>query len=83
MNVHKTRYEFAKDTHNILEDCEFKQAIPWRLSSVYFNRDIDGWPTPTLGNKYTVSLFKGSESKDFKYTGYLNTTLIDKKKNIS
>lgn len=83
MNVHKTRYEFAKDTHNILEDCEFKQAIPWRLSSVYFNRDIDGWPTPTLGNKYTVSLFKGSDSKEFQYTGYLSTTLIDGKKNIS
>lgn len=83
MNVHRTRYEFAKDTHNILEDCEFKQTIPWRLASVYFNRDIDGWPTPTLGNKYTVSLFKGSDSKDFKYTGYLNTTLIDRKKNIS
>ena len=83
MNVHKTRYEFAKDTHNILEDCEFKQTIPWRLSSVYFNRDIDGWPTPTLGNKYTVSLFKGSDSKEFQYTGYLSTTLIDGKKNIS
>lgn len=83
MNVHRTRYEFAKDTHNILGDCEFKQAIPWRLSSVYFNRDIEGWPTPTLGNKYTVSLFKGSDSKDFKYTGYLNTTLIDRKKNLS
>ena len=83
MNVHKTRYEFAKDTHNILENCEFKQAIPWRLSSVYFNRDIDGWPTPTLGNKYTVSLFKGSDSKEFQYTGYLSTTLIDGKKNIS
>lgn len=83
MNVHRTRYEFAKDTHNILEDCEFKQTIPWRLASVYFNRDIEGWPTPTLGNKYTVSLFKGSDSKDFKYTGYLNTTLIDRKKNIS
>lgn len=83
MNIHRTRYEFSKDTHNILEDCEFKQTIPWRLSSVYFNRNIEGWPTPTLGNKYTVSLFKGSESKDFKYTGYLNTTLIDKKQNIS
>ena len=30
--------------------------------------------TPTLGNKYTVSLFKGSESKDFKST-YENISL--------
>ena len=35
----KTNYDFSKEHHNLHEDSEFKTAIPWKLTSVYFNNE--------------------------------------------
>ena len=73
----KTNYDFSKEHHNLHEDSEFKTAIPWKLTSVYFNNEQQGWPKATLGSTFTGTLWnEDDDSKDTKYTGFIGLSKI-------
>lgn len=73
----KTNYDFSKEHHNLHEDSEFKTAIPWKLTSVYFNNEQYGWPKATLGSTFIGTLWNDDdESKETRYTGFIGLTKI-------
>lgn len=75
-----TGYEFNKESKDAIDDVIFSQAVPWKLTSVFFNDEAESSGRkikPFMGAKYFITLWNNASTDDSddeletKYNGLL------------